>query len=201
MSDGSALEAITEFVSSNEIPAIPHGTELQAIIESVKWEEPSDFYPDAYINVKFSALKPSDFENRKVGIKLHVNNAKKADRAKKFFAAIDNNCGSKHLTKQIEPTDETLEQYWLNKVMSVRVAVFTTEGKFNDDGTVAEAPKEINYVDAVSAKKKAAPTAKAEVPKPKAKPAVDPEIAAMEAKLAAAKAAAAYESFDDDIPY
>lgn len=138
LSDGtSAATGKTEFELGGGEP-IPDNTKLLAIIDEAKW---TDFEGNFYISLRWTVLQPAEYKNRKVFQKLHVEDPKKADKAKRMLAAVDANCGGKLAAAGVQPGDQALTAALTNKPMVICVKVW----EMNDNKG--------NWVCAVSARK------------------------------------------------
>lgn len=132
---------------------IPEGTTVLASPDDAKWAE--DRNNNEYLSIRWSILKPVDYQGRKVFQKLWLTDddprakdpAKKRDKAVQMLAAIDRNAGGKLGRKDGKPTDDELALALTNKQMTIRLGMWELEG---DDGK----PVSGNYVQAVGAKDK-----------------------------------------------
>lgn len=132
---------------------IPEKTQVLAAPEEAKWDE---YEGNRYISIKWQVLGPKQYANRKIFQKLHVEDAKKKDKALRMLAAIDANAGGKLMASGKEPTDDMLNKALCNKPMHLLLMVW----EMND--------KKGNWVSAVSPRGNAQPAAEAHKPTVKA---------------------------------
>ena len=128
LSDGEEIQAENEFdAGGGNMEPIPSGTKLKAMIENAEW---SEWEGERYINIRWSALEPQTYNNRKIfqKVKVHNTDSKKADKAKRMLAAIDANAGGNLVQLGREPTDEDLQVNLLNKIMLIQVQVWEMNG-------------------------------------------------------------------------
>jgi len=76
--------------------------------------------------------------------KLHVEDPKKSDKAKRMLAAVDANCGGKLAAAGVQPDDQALTAALTNKPMVICVKVWDMNGNKG------------NWICAVSARKQQA---------------------------------------------
>lgn len=102
---------------------IPAGTTLLACIEEVKWKS---FEGEDSIAIRWSALQPDAFKNRKVFQTLKVNNseAKKRDKDKRMLAAIDANAKGGLFSSGEEPTDMSMTKALVGKPMLISIQIW-----------------------------------------------------------------------------
>lgn len=133
---------------------IPEGTTVLAAPDDAKWAE--DRNNNEFLSIRWSILKPADYQGRKVTQKLWLTDddprakdpAKKRDKAVQMLAAIDRNAGGRLGRKDGKPSDDELALALTNKQMTIRLGLFEFDG---EDGK----PVKLNYVQAVGAKDKA----------------------------------------------
>ncbi len=155
---GSAADTGAEY----EIPGggnfevIPDGSKVLAMVEDAEWK--TDDQGNEYLNLKWSAVKPEDVQNRKIFQKLWIKDtdprerdadkaAKKRDRARRLFAAIDANAGGKLAKKGGIPGSEDVLLALANKLMVIRLGVWSM-----DDNRNPGQKMEGNWVQAVAPK-------------------------------------------------
>lgn len=149
---------------------LPNGTDLLASVDSAEWKDVEYKSGDQVVKaravkIRWSGLKPSQYENRKVFHNVHINDPfddKRKDKARKMLFAIDFNAGGKLAKLDAMPTDEDLARALTNALMVIKL------------GVVGEGEKAMNWVKAVSPRNKTG--AVEEVKKVPAKKAA-PEIA------------------------
>lgn len=174
---------------------IPAETSVLAAIDEAKWDK--DQQGNRFISLRWSVLRPDEFENRKVFQKLWVLDAdprakpekvaQKRDKAKRMLGAIDANAGGKLLAKPVMPTDEALTLHLTNKPMVIKLMVWSMKDQMT--GEVARG----NWVGAVSPK--SAPiSSQQEIERAK----VEQDYAH---RNSAAQAAKANRDFSDEIPF
>lgn len=164
LSDGkSATETDGSFDTNPDIKPIPENTLVEAIAEVVKWDT-SDHFNGKFVSIRWSVLKPAEFENRKVFQKVKVfdDSAKVSDKAKRMLAAIDNNAGGKLMALGKEPTDEDLARCLENRMMMLKLGIWQVK-----DDVTGDVTNEGNWVKAVSPRNAPGSTPAAK-PKPKA---------------------------------
>lgn len=137
LSDGDTAKAVTSFdAGGGSMDPIPDGTQVLAMIDEVKWDSKDEA---EYISLRWTALKPEQYKNRKFFQKLWVmgNNPnqldvekrkKQGDKAKMMLAAIDTNAGGKLLENNGRPTDSDLQSHLINKPMIARLGVWEMSG-------------------------------------------------------------------------
>lgn len=141
LSDGkSAVDTGGDFSLDNPMEPLPDGTDVVAICEQAKWDE-SEFVTGKFINLRWSVLKPGEYENRKIFQKLKVNDPKAGDKAKRMLVAIDANAKGQLVTLGREPTDEDLEKALLNRPMVLKLGVWEMEGGKSGNWVKAVSPK------------------------------------------------------------
>ena len=149
-SDGSKIESSDTFSVGGNIEPIPDNTDVLAAPEEAKWD---DHEGDRYISIKWNILASPEYKGRKIYQKLWVlgNNPKnndpkkQGDKAKEMLLAIDRNAGGKIADAGVEPTNESLSRFLLNKQMVLKLMVWEIVGS---DGKPASG----NWVCAVSPK-------------------------------------------------
>jgi hypothetical protein len=155
---GEDLQAGGNFeMGGGDISPIPNDTTVLALIDEAKWDESRE--GDRYISLRWSVISPDDYKNRKVFQKLWVQDddpkakdpEKKREKAKRFLAAVDFNCGGKLVASGKAPTNESLMSCLSGKPMHIKVMVWEMDGK-EGNWVASVAPKS-----AGTAKKKAAP--------------------------------------------
>lgn len=136
---------------------IPDGTTAVAFIEDAKWENALN--GEEIINVRWSIVSPGEYSNRKIFHKLWVEDLdtqtvarngeqkaiEKRDRNKRMFVAIDTNAGGKIVASQKKPTDESMSEHWVNKMMQIKIGLIESK---RDDGTM----NRTNWIMSVSPK-------------------------------------------------
>lgn len=168
LSDGGQVSASTEYEAASGGGVIPDDTDLMAFIDEIKWDEKDG---NRYISARWRSAAPAAYKNRVVFQKLWVlgNNPvqkdpakrkKQGDNAKRMLAAIDANAGGGLMAINGIPTDEQLQSNLMNKMMVVKVKVWTMQG---DDGK----PMDGNWICAISPKSKGVPEVSAPSPQPK----------------------------------
>lgn len=131
---------------------IPDNTDVLAAIEEVSWESHENVSDGMrFIDITWTVLSPSDYANRKVFQKVRVNDPdiKKADKARRMFAAIDANAGGHLAAAGTEPSNTDLLMKLANKPMVLKLKIWEIDDKQG------------NWVCAVSPKKTVAPVADA----------------------------------------
>jgi hypothetical protein len=154
VSDGEDVKSSSngEFEAGGRIELIPDGTSVLAAIDEAKWDRTQD--GDRYISLRWTVLAPEELKNRKIFQKLWVlgndpgakDPVKKGDKAKRMLGAIDTNAGGKLLSRNEEPTNESLTSCLTMKQMVVRVMVWEMEDRAT--GKTASG----NWIGAVSPK-------------------------------------------------
>jgi len=145
-SDNSALANNgTAEMGGGNIEPMPEGTQVLAAPEEAKWDE---YGGDRYISIRWSVLAPEEYKNRKVFQKIRVMDAdaKKADKAKRMLAAIDQNAQGGLMQAGTEPTDQSLMQGLVNKPMVLKLGLWKIEASQSNDGQERSG----NWVQAVS---------------------------------------------------
>lgn len=151
---------------------IPEGTNVLAAISEIDW---NDYQGETYIEAKWDILQPDEYKARKVFQKIKVldSDPKKADKAKRIFAAIDKNAsGGKLLAAGKKPTMTDMMRHLVGKPMVLKLGVWE------------QGDKSGNWVQAVSPRTVAAQAANPVKAKPK-----PPEPAEK------------YADYDDDVPF
>lgn len=148
-SDGEAANVGvgTEYEVSTSMEPLPDGTKVLAMIDDVKWKEKYNSIEE-YLEIRWSALKPDAYLNRKIFQKLWVSDpdpsAKdpqaKHDKALRMLATIDANAGGKLAKTARKPSNEDLQVALLNKQMVIRLGLWESEGK-SGNWVQAVAPK------------------------------------------------------------
>ena len=158
LSDGgnAAATKTTEY----EIPGggsmepIPDGSTVLAMIDEAKWETKDGA---EYISLRWSAIQPDAFKNRKIWQKLWVTDddpsakdadkaAKKRDKARRMLAAIDANAGGKLTAQEGKPSDENMTMHLTNKPMVIKCMLWEIEDR-NSGETIRG-----NWISAVAPK-------------------------------------------------
>lgn len=158
MSDGTAPSTSGNAeMGGGNLPPIPSGTQLKAMITEAKWE-PASQYSEEHIKLRWDVID-GEYKKRVLFHKVRVQNddANKRDKAIRMLAAIDTNCGGKVMQINGRPSDMDLMQALCNKPMVIKVEVWEMEG--NDGET-----RSGNWVQAVSSGKpqqQSAPSAQA----------------------------------------
>lgn len=161
---------------------IPNNTDVLAAPDEAKWDTiPND--GEDYISIRWEVMAPEDYKGRKIYQKVRVYNEddKKAQKAKRMLAAIDQNAGGKLMASGEEPTDESLTVSLCNKPMVLKVMKWEIPAEQSNDGQHREG----NWVSAVSPRKKGGGQKKQEAPKKEEK----------------AQAPEPEEDPDDDVPF
>ena len=154
LSDGTSAANTTGSAElSTDILPIAENTNVMAVCDQAKWDE---YDNTEYISLRWSILKPGEYENRKIFQKVKVFDEKSADKHKKMLAAIDMNAGGKLVALGRAPTDEDLEVALTNRIMTLKLGEWEINGKQG------------NWVKAVSPKDSA--------PTPSATPKTDNDI-------------------------
>lgn len=150
MSDGTAPEATGNAeMGGGNLPPIPGGTQLKAMITEAKWAEANQ-YNDEHINLRWDVID-GEYKKRVVFHKVKVmdSDANKRDKAIRMLAAIDSNAGGKVMAINGKPSDMDLMQCLCNKPMVIKVEEWHMgEGDDKRSG---------NWVSAVSSGKAQAP--------------------------------------------
>lgn len=132
--DDSELNGQFE-MGGGDISPIPNDTTVVALIDEAKWDSNQD--GDKYISLRWSVMAPDEYKNRKVFQKLWVEDddpkakdpEKKREKAKRFLAAVDFNCGGKLVASGKKPTNESLMSCLSGKPMQIKVMVWEIDGK------------------------------------------------------------------------
>jgi len=151
MSDGTAPSTNgTAEMGGGNLPPIPAGTQLKAMIVEAKWDDGGQ-YNNRHIKLRWDVVD-GEYKKRVVFQKVQVceTDANKRDKAIRMLAAIDANCGGKIMQLNAEPTDMDLMSNLCNKPMVIKVEVWEMEGQ---DGETRSG----NWVSAVSSGKPQAP--------------------------------------------
>ena len=151
MSDGTAPSTNgTAEMGGGNLPPIPAGTQLKAMIVEAKWDDGGQ-YNNRHIKLRWDVVD-GEYKKRVVFQKVQVceTDANKRDKAIRMLAAIDANCGGKIMQINAEPTDMDLMSNLCNKPMVIKVEVWEMEGS---DGETRSG----NWVQAVSSGKAQAP--------------------------------------------
>lgn len=144
-----------------DIEPIPAKTQVLAAPDEVKWDSYND--EDSYISIRWVVMAPKEYKNRKIFQKLRVNDddSKKAEKAKRMLAAIDQNAGGKLIAAGVQPDDASLTKNLVNCQMVLMLQVWSLE--------INGEKKTGNWVSAVSPKKGAPVKPEPEpTPEPKA---------------------------------
>lgn len=107
---------------------IPDNTDVLAAPDEVKWDS---YEGDQYISIRWTILKPSEYQNRKIfqKIKVFEQDKAKADKAKRMLAAIDANAGGMLRAAGVQPTDDLLVKALTNKQMIIKLMVWEINDK------------------------------------------------------------------------
>jgi len=161
LSDGDNAKATgAEFDGGGgNLDPIPEGTTVLAMPDDVKWAE--DRNSNEYLSIRWTVLKPEQYQGRKVFHKLWVSDEKPGhkepekyrDKQIKMFAAIDTNAGGKLLKKEGKPTDDEMAIALVNKQMTLRLGVWAMKA---DDGSEMTG----NWIQAIGDKTKPVSAAK-----------------------------------------
>lgn len=122
-------------MGGGDIAPIPNDTTVLALIDEAKWDQ--DRESNEYITLRWSVIAPEEYKNRKVFQKLWVKDddprakdpEKKREKAKRFLAAVDFNCGGKLVASGKAPTNESLMASLSGKPMQIKVMVWEMDGK------------------------------------------------------------------------
>ena len=135
-SEGDGIAAGNDYEApGGNMEPIPANTRAIAVIDEAAWK--MDQTGNRYASLRWSVLKPEEYNNRKIFQKLWLDDddprakdpAKKRDTAKRMLAAIDSNCGGNLLKGDSMPDDDALSANLLAKPMLIGVQVWsmTTE--------------------------------------------------------------------------
>lgn len=141
LSDGeSALENEgKEFEQpTGNLDPIPDGSSVLAVIDDAKWDRHKDT-GNEFIALRWSVVKPEDYENRKIFQKLWVTDDdpnvsdpakmdRKRDNAKRMLRTIDTNAGGKLARTARKPSDDDLALALMNKPMVIKCMVWDMNG-------------------------------------------------------------------------
>lgn len=133
-----------------DIEPIPAKTQVLAAPDEVKWDSFGD--EASYISIRWVVMAPKEYKNRKVFQKLRVqdNDQKKADKAKRMLAAIDQNAGGKLIAAGVQPDDASLTKNLVNCQMVLMLQVWELE--------INGEERKGNWISAVSPKKNSTPS-------------------------------------------
>lgn len=136
---------IGNYAMTVEMEPIPSKTLCLAFIEEAKWD---DYEGDEYISLRWKVLQPAEYKNRVVfqKIKVHDNDSKKADKAKRMLMAIDFNAKGGLATSGKIPTTEMLQSKLCNKPMTIMVMEWAMENQQTNE------MRKGNWISAVSPK-------------------------------------------------
>ena len=121
-SDGSAE-------LGNNLDPIPAGTKLKAAITEAGWKIIQDS-DEQFIELRWDVMD-GEHKGRVLfqKVRVYLDDAKKADKHRRMFAAIDANCGGKLMAKGDDPSDFDLATNLCNKLMFIVVGVWEQDGK------------------------------------------------------------------------
>lgn len=182
-----------------KIIPLPEGAQVMACIDEAKWDKTDK--GDRFISLRWTVLKPEDFQNRKIFQKLWVldddpsakDPAKKRDKAKRMLAAIDFNAGGKLLAKGEAPSDESMTVHLTNKPMVIKTMVW--EQKDRETGAMIYG----NWIGAVAPK--GSETTSADDIKKAQKPYEDAIAAAPRGGSGGGSGGGRSGNVDDEIPF
>ena len=180
MSDGTAPTTNgTAEMGGGNLPPIPAGTQLKAMIVEAKWDDGGQ-YNNRHIKLRWDVVD-GEYKKRVVFQKVQVceTDANKRDKAIRMLAAIDANCGGKIMQLNAEPTDMDLMSNLCNKPMVIKVEVWEMFEDANGNKIKAEdynpalghKKMDGNWVQAVSSGKAQAPQQQAPAAQPQQQPA------------------------------
>lgn len=161
-SGGSAADdAKTDYeMPGGSFEVIPEGSKVLSMVEAAEWTNTEQDGSGAeYLSLQWTVVKPEDVKGRKIFQKLFISDTdpkvrdngkaeKKRDRARKMFAAIDANAGGKLAKKGGKPSDDDIMLALSNKLMVIRLGVWSLEDRDNPNGP----PITGNWVSAVAGK-------------------------------------------------
>ena len=168
---------------------LPDNTDVVAAPEEVKWD--TAFTGEEHIKIRWNVLSPKEYAGAKIDQKIFITDDKPRsnnpdadrDKAKKMFMAIDKNAGGHVGAAGVKPTNESLTKFLTNKMMVLKVMVYSMEIEKN--GEVEEITG--NWIAAVSPKNKNAPVATSSASTPSAQ--------------SQANAMGVGQPIDEDIPF
>jgi hypothetical protein len=114
---------------------LPNNTTLLAFIEEAKIDRDRD--NNQYISLRWSALAPSEYKNRKVFQKIWClddkpnqdDPVKYKDKMKRMLFAIDFNAGGHLVASGKMPNDANLQKAFTGKQMQIKVMLWEMDGK------------------------------------------------------------------------
>jgi len=169
LSTGEEVQSTTSFeMEGGNLDPIPNNTSLVAVIDEAKID--TDREGNKFVSLRWSALQPVEYKNRKVFQKLWVfsthpdprakDPAKKRDTALKMLSAIDANTGGKLKAAGRAPTDESLGAF-TNKPMIILTKIWEMKNDKGDKSSgnwIASVSPKVGKVDVpAAAPKKAKP--------------------------------------------
>lgn len=170
MSDGTAPQTDgTAEMGGGNLPPIPAGSQVKAMITEAKWDDGGDF-AERHIKLRWDVVD-GEYKKRVIFQKVRVceSDANKRDKAIRMLAAIDANCGGKIMQINAEPSDMDLMQNLCNKPMVIKLEVWEME---NSEGKQMSG----NWVQAVSSGKAAPAKPSAQQSKPAETETDNPEV-------------------------
>ena len=173
LADGtSATKGAAEYeVESNNFAALPDGSRVLAVADSVSWKY-NENGNDEHIRVKWTIHEPEEFQNRRVSQALWVTDDNpqktgdkikaKRDADKRQLAKFDACCGGKLAMVARKPTDDDLTLALTGKMVVIELGLMESErGDFNWVRNIyPRAAKAIHIPDAPAAKLKSEANAK-----------------------------------------
>lgn len=138
--EGEELNTSGEFESGSGFEPIPQGTSVLAAPDEAKWDEYDGF---GHIKIRWTVLQPTEFKNRKVFQKLHVNDddPAKRDKAKRMLAAIDANAKGGLVKLKEAPSDMDLTKALVGKQMVLALGVWKLDDGKRGNWVMKVSPK------------------------------------------------------------
>jgi len=173
LSTGEEVQASNSFeIEGGNLEPIPNNTSLVAVIDEAKIDTDRD--GNKFISLRWSALQPVEYKNRKIFQKLWVlspdprakDPAKKRDTALKMLMAIDANTGGKLKAAGRAPTDESLGSF-TNKPMMILTKIWEMKNDNGDKSSgnwIASVSPKVGKVDVPAAAPKKAKPIEDDVP-------------------------------------
>lgn len=123
-----------EVEGGGNMAPIPDGAHVLAMIEDARWTTVKDS-TEEYINIKWAALKPEVYKNRKVFQKLWVGDldpsvkdrekaVAKRDKALRMFSVIDANARGKLAKLREKPDNDDLAAALVGNMMVIGLRVW-----------------------------------------------------------------------------
>ena len=155
---GSAADTGTEYETpgGGNLEPLPEGSKVLAMVENAEWRDADG---SEVLSLEWTIIKPADVANRRVFQKLWITDtdlrvkdaekaAKKRDRARRMFAAIDANAGGK-LSKKGggKPDADAIMLALANKAMVIRLGLWEMPDRDDPNRTMSG-----NWVQAVAPK-------------------------------------------------